>query len=233
MKPAEDQERNLTVDLGLLGLLILIAAATFMCLEIGWLARNLRLQLIPQAQAVVKKADTTLDSSNTALLVEQAHWDAELRETRKATADIHDLIIHTDVSLNGRHGDSGILGDLHANVVPRVVAILQDSDTAAVHVAAAVDRTGAATDVAVGKVGPLLDALTARVSDPSYDRILADAAESMHNLAGMTADGKQMTADSAAFVHRELAPVKGAWNSIKAFLFEIAGPAASVATALR
>jgi len=48
-----------------------------------------------------------------------------------------------------------------------------------------------------------------------------------------TAHIEGTTKDVQDFAHRELAPVKGTWNAIKAFLFEIAGPAASVATSLK
>lgn len=216
-----------------IALLILMAAATAMCLEISFLARAMRLELIPQAQAVVAKADLTLTNSNTAIRVEESHWDEELRETRKATADIHDLIIHTDIALNGRHGDAGILGEIHANLLPHMVSVLDSSNTAVIRVAANVDRIGGTTDAAVQKIIPLVDALTGRVQDPRYDAILSNAAESMQNLTGMTADGKRITSDTSAFVHRELAPVKGAWNVIKEFLFQIAGPAASVAAAFK
>jgi hypothetical protein len=53
------------------------------------------------------------------------------------------------------------------------------------------------------------------------------------NTAKTTAHIEGTTKDVQDFAHRELAPVKGTWNAIKAFLFEIAGPAASVATSLK
>jgi hypothetical protein len=57
--------------------------------------------------------------------------------------------------------------------------------------------------------------------------------ETVDNTAKTTAHIEGTTKDVQDFAHRELAPVKGTWNAIKAFLFEIAGPAASVATSLR
>jgi hypothetical protein len=53
------------------------------------------------------------------------------------------------------------------------------------------------------------------------------------NVSGATDDIHQTTHDVAAFTHRELAPVKGVWNTFKAILMEFAGPAASVATAIK
>lgn len=216
-----------------IALLILMAAATAMCLEIAFLAQDMRLQLVPQAEEVVAQASTTVTKADAAVVVQESYWNEELSETKKATSDLHDLLIHTDISLNGRHGDGGILGDVHAQIIPRVAstldtgnAVLRDVDV----------RSGAVLDsanISVSRLVPLEDALTKRVADPQYDAILADAAASMHNLTGMTADGKHIGDDTAAFVHRELAPVRGTWNVLKSFLFEIAGPAASVASVIR
>ena len=195
-----------------------LSACTFGALEIGWLARGLRFDLIPQAQAVVQKASTTIDNGNAAIRVQESYWSAELQETRKATADLHDLIIHTDLSLNGRHEGEGILGEVHANIIPHLVAVLDASNTAIIHVAADVDRVGGSTDAVVGKVGKTVDALNVRIEDPTYNEILANASQSMKNLNQMSADGTKMTGDAAAFLHRELAPVRGVKNTIKAGL---------------
>jgi hypothetical protein len=167
-------------------LLIFLAAATAMCLQIMWLARGLRIDLIPKAQAVVQQASTTLDNSNVALKSWQQKADDELRETKKATADLHDLLIHTDISLNGRHGDGGILGDLHAHFIPRADDLLVSSNLVALRLAANVDRVGDSTGEVVSKAGSLVVALTARVQDPQYDAILANAAQSMSNLTAAT-----------------------------------------------
>lgn len=216
-----------------IALLILMAAATAMCLEISFLAQDVRLQLVPRAEAVVQQASTTVDKANAAVSVQESYWNAELRETKKATADLHDLLIHTDISLNGKHGDSGILGDVHANLIPHMVAVLDNSNRAVIGMADRINTVGDTTNKAVARTIPLIDALTGRIEDPRYDAILSNAAESMQNLTGMTADGKRIGDDTAAFVHRELAPARGTWNVVKAFLFQIAGPAASVASAIR
>lgn len=216
-----------------IALLILMAAATAMCLEVAFLAQDMRLQIVPRAVAVVAQASTAVDKANAAVAVQESYWNAELRETKKATADLHDLLIHTDISLNGRHGDGGILGDVHAQVIPRVASTLDSANAVLSDVGR---RSGVVLDSANLSVHGLVsleDALTKCIADPRYDAILADAAESMHNLTGMTADGKHIGDDTAAFVHRELAPAKGTWNIIKSILFPTVGTAASVATAIR
>jgi hypothetical protein len=179
------------------------------------LEEALRNDLVPQAQAVVQKASTTLDKGNAILAVQQDYWAQELKETRKATADLHDLLIHTDISLNGRHGDGGILGDVHANLLPRLDNTLDASTSAIRDFSDESSLLLSRSAESAQKVGPLIEALTVRIEDPRYDTILANAAQSMQNLTGMTADGKQMTSDAAAFVHRELAPARGVWNTLK------------------
>src|ERR1700690_4433356 len=55
------------------------------------------------------------------IAAEQKHLDMQLQETRKVTADIHDLVIHTDLNLNGK---KGVLTQINANIIPSVVDIL-------------------------------------------------------------------------------------------------------------
>jgi preprotein translocase subunit YajC len=53
----------------------------------------------------------------------------ELQETRKATADLHDLLIHTDLSLNGRRGHPGLLRQASA-VLDRAQAAIDTLNSA-------------------------------------------------------------------------------------------------------
>jgi hypothetical protein len=221
---------------------ILVLSIAFMLVEIGLLARTARLRLIPRAEAVVQQASATLDRSNATLQVEQDRWDAELRETKKATAAFKDLLDHTDVMLNGKHfdGTSGILADIkktvetiNGNTLVNLDAVVDHSDAAIRRLSNSSDSLLRDADASTAKVGPLLIALTDKVNDPDFDAIITNANKSMANIVGITGDTKQITGDTAAFVHRELAPVKGVWNTIKAFLFEIAGPAAQIATSAK
>lgn len=216
-----------------IALLFLMASASAMCIEVGWLARALRFDLIPKAQAVVDQASTTLTHSNAALTSWQAQTASELSETRKATADLHDLIVHTDISLNGRHEGEGILGEIHANIIPHLVAVLDSSNAAVLVASDGIRRVSLSTDVVVEKTGPLVDALRLRVADPQYDAILASAAASMENIKQTTAHGEIISADVQKIADEWVAPIKGFWNHLKLFVFEIAGPAASVASAFK
>lgn len=214
-------------------LLILMAAASAMCIEIAWLADALRTDLMPQAEAVVAKADVTLNHSNIALSSWQEQAVGELRETRKATADLHDLLIHTDISLNGRHGDGGVLGELHADTLPRIYNLLDSSDGAVLDLDRTLNRIGDSTDTVVSQTGTLVVALTARVNDPQYDSILANAAASMANLKDTTSQGLIVATDVRKVADEWAAPVKGLWNHVKVFLFEAAGPLAEVVSAFK
>ena len=208
-----------------IALLILMAAATAMCLQIAWLARGLRIDLIPQAQAVVQKANVTLDNGNAAIKVQEGYWNAELQETRKATADLHDVIIHTDIALNGRHGDTGILGDIHATFIPHLVAVLDASNVAIIHTAATVDRIGDSTDAVVSKVGKAVDALNVRIEDPQYNEILANADQSMRKpYSGYWQRGAQSLKTADEVVSKEAAIILAPVSKIKvAVMFALQG----------
>ena len=218
-----------------IALLMFLAACTFMALEVGWLARGLRVDLVPKAQAVVQQASTTLDNSNQALKVEQDHWDAELQETRKATARAVDFIGHVDVMLNGTHfdGSGGILGELHANILPHLDSVVGDTDVAIRSGTRALDRASDDTTLALQGVPPVLQALTARVNDPHWDELLKNADLSMQSIRDTTAHVDASAADLQKVADEWAAPVKGLWNHVKMFLFEAAGPLAEVATAIK
>jgi len=62
---------------------------------------------------------------------------------------------------------------------------------------------------------------------------MPDLEETAKQAAGTAANVDATTKDVKDFVHRETTPVRGTWNVIKSFLFEIAGPAASVASSMK
>ena len=153
---------------------------------------------------------------------EQKHLDMQLQETRKATADIHDLIIHTDINLNGK---KGVLTQINANILPDMASVLGDTDRSVRDFSRDSHVVLAGLDHGVVGVVSLEEALTARVNDPAYDKILADASESMHNLTGTTDEAHGIATemhgaaiDFHQFTHRELAPVRGIKNTIKEIL---------------
>ena len=207
-----------------IALLILMAAATAMCLQIAWLAHNLNSELIPQAKNVVAKASTTLDNSNKALNVEQDKWNAELQETQKATKDFKDFIGRTDFMLNGKLGKGGILGGARDDLIPHLVAVLDASNVAIIHTAADVDRIGDSTDAVVSKVGKAVDALNVRIEDPQYNEILANADQSMRNLTAATGSAAHSLKTADEVVSKEAAIILAPVSKIKvAVMFALQG----------
>jgi hypothetical protein len=72
-----------------------------------------------------------------------------------------------------------------------------------------------------------------RIASNGLSESLPDLQATVKSTAATAANVEATTKDVRDFAHRELAPAKGVWNTIKAFLFEIAGPAASVATSIK
>jgi hypothetical protein len=124
-------------------------------------------------------------------------------------------------------------GEINDNILPHVDSVLDISASSISGIGSSASDLIRSGSVSVGKIDPLLEALTARVNDPQYDAILQHADVSMANLETMSVNGARATTDIADFTHRELAPVKGTWNLIKHFLMEFAGPSAQVATAIK
>ena len=80
-------------------------------------------------------------------------------------------------------------------------------------------------------------AAAANVAKASADPSIAESLKHLDGTAGeleLTSEHIEgATKDIQAFVHRETAPVRGAWNTIKSFLVTFAGPVAQVATAAK
>jgi hypothetical protein len=147
------------------------------------------------------------------------------------------LSLHTNLLLNEA---TITLQTFNATVLPRVASSLDASRDLQMSAMRNLTDTSAKIDGTIEELQPLIDngiratsAAAAAMSDPAIHETLDHLDASAGNLEGMSADGKKMTADVAAFTHRELAPVRGTWHVIKSFLMEFAGPAAQVATAAK
>jgi hypothetical protein len=121
----------------------------------------------------------------------------------------------------------------------KIDQILNDADAGIVGLAGTAAATteavkGIAADVhtTMGNSQQLLQAATADLTDPAIHETFLQIAGSAVNLNGMSSDGKKMTTDFAAFVHRETAPVRGTWNVVKGFI-GLGGPLGSIATAIK
>ena len=136
------------------------------------------------------------------------------------------------------NAQSQILEDTDASIrlfnlvtIPRIDAILADADGAvsqardlAGQVARDSGKTLSSADAAIDSIAA--DAQQARPG-------IVELSDSAAHLNGVSASMEASANDVQQFIHRELTPVRGTWNLVKKFLQGIAGPAASVATAIK
>jgi hypothetical protein len=219
---------------------IVTAAAVVLLYEGALFLRSARLDLAPIADTL-KKTNSLLDQTATAeknaiatagqysdqLARQASDWQKSQLQVYKAITDTKEILVRTDRSLN----------DV---LVPRLAATLDASVTLQNTAAQNITATTARIDGTIDSLRPAIDnsikataAAADAMSDPGIHETMTFAAGSAANFQSMTADGAKITNDTAAFIHRETAPVRGTWNVLKKFLFEIAGPAASVATAVK
>jgi hypothetical protein len=171
----------------------------------------------------------------------------ELIETNKVLADAHDLIAHTDLTLNGPAAHPGLIPQ--ATVLVRKAQPAMDNlASAAGHLDAAIQRADAAigslnallasgsatmaeVQASVNRVNNLIVALQGQVQDPSIkialDNLAASGkamADGMQQLAAASTDVRQI-ADKARETY--LKPVNLWWGLVKELL-PLAGSAAQV-----
>jgi hypothetical protein len=171
----------------------------------------------------------------------------ELTETNKVLADVHDLVAHTDITLNGPKGHPGLIPQ--ATVLVEKAQPAVDNLTAGTkllnetigHVDVAVQNlnglllSGTATmtevQASVNRVNNLVVALQGQVQDPSIKMALDNLSQSakamadgMQQLAAASTDVRQI-ADKARDTY--LKPVNLWWGLVKELL-PLAGSAAQV-----
>ena len=228
--------------LSVIGCITLICIG-YAAIEIGWLAEQERTVDLASLQTSINgtltKFNTTLDNADAAIEVlhdaEQKQADfydpkkngGATQQIQRILTDTKMLIGRTDLSLNGGPNGEG------AGAIPAMAFALRQAGDLSARAGVDLDVTAkTVTDTAIS-LKPGIDnmvlaskAAADDLADPSIHAILATT-------AGTSANVEMTTHDVAAFAHRELAPVKGTWNLIKAFLMEFAGPAAEIATAAK
>jgi hypothetical protein len=171
----------------------------------------------------------------------------ELAETNKVLADAHDLIAHTDITLNGPKGHPGLIPQATV-LVQKAQPAMDNLTAAAAHLDQAIQHTdvaiqnlnallasGTATmaevQASVNRVNNLIVALQGQVQDPSIkmalDNLAGSAkamADGMQQLAAASTDVRQI-ADKARETY--LKPVNLWWGLVKELL-PLAGSAAQV-----
>jgi chromosome segregation ATPase len=179
-------------------------------LEIGLTAENLRKATAAWQQASQSQIAAT--SQVTAQLnANLAQLHQSVGQLNVTFADLQELVQHTDASLNGEHG---VLPELAQEEIQLEGATNALQNTL-------LNANNAAFNLAL---------LT---SDSNLKKTLDGLAQTSANAAATTAHLDATAGDIEAFVHRETTPVRGAWNTIKAFLTSFAGPAAEIATSIK
>jgi hypothetical protein len=171
----------------------------------------------------------------------------ELQETNKVLADAHDLIAHTDATLNGPKAHPGLIPQATTLItkaqpaMDNLAVATKHLDEAILHTDGAIQSlnallaSGTATMAEVQsslkRVNDLIVALQGQVSDPSIrtalDNLAAagkSMADGMQQLAAASTDVRQI-ADKARETY--LKPVNLWWGLVKELL-PLAGSAAQV-----
>lgn len=222
-------------------LLMMVAVIVFfVLLELHLLNRELRADVHSIGQATVQvlnlsntalaKATVAEDRAIAAADQQTASWKRIDTEIAKTVADVHDITVHTDLSLNGT--------DAHREwgVIPRIGTV---ADTATITVGelgdAARQLGSIAPDVAkvISQVGVDSHAIflsaNGQLTDPAIHETFMRIADSSLHFDSMAASGDASMLDVKAFVHRETTPVRGTWNVIRGFVRDFGGPIATVA----
>jgi hypothetical protein len=204
---------------------LVTAAALVLLYEGALFLRAARLDFAPVSDTL-KKTNALLDEttrteqsvfSTTAafsaqLASQSADWQKSQLQVYKTITDTKEILVRTDKSLN----------DV---LVPRLRDALDASTALQTTAARNLTETTTKIDETIESLQPIIAnsiqataAAAAAMSDPAIHGSLDHFDAAAGNLEGMSADGKRITADAAAFVHRELAPARGIKNTIKAGL---------------
>ena len=216
------------------------AGVLFLLVEAGLFVRELRIDADKITGQVAGLALPTqkAEAAIAATAITFAQVGAHERDAFQQQQDyFRGLSVRTNALLDSA---TVTVNTFNTSVLPRVAGTLDATSALEASAMRNLTDTTAKIDDTIDALRPMIDggirattAAASAMSDPAIHATLDHMDASAGNLEGMSADGKRMTADAAAFVHRELAPVRGTWHAIKAFLFEIAGPAAQVATAAK
>jgi hypothetical protein len=202
--------------------------------------------LIAELILLAIDARRKLDGLSDYLTSQQKEVAGILYQAHSALLDIH--AIQTDTTRTEAEM-AGLLNQTrHSMMTPAQTAELVGEASQLIRSAtAATDEMGAAANslkgiapTAEGAISQLADdshaamiEATADLRDPSIQLTTAGLARTAENTAETTKNLADTTADIKEYVHRETTPVRGTWHLVKEFLYELAGPLASVATAAK
>ncbi len=203
----------------------------FLLVEAGLLALAAR-QAIPRA---IQRADAT-----------DAKLDKVLEALPPAIDDIHNIQVDTTrteaemAGLLNQTRRSLLTPEQTKELVDRAANLMDNANESVIRLGAAaqslegigpttqgaIAQTAQDIHITAGDAEQAIDTITKEAGDPAIHETLTHVEGVAGNLDATSADLKKIADQWAA-------PVRGVWNHLKIFAFEIAGPAAQVATAIR
>jgi len=191
--------------------------------------------LLLSAQAAAGRLSAASDALARAANAESKAAPQQTREVSKAVADAHDLLAHTDISLNGPHG-----------LIPRISASVADQQARLDELEREANRAIADLDAAVQRAQPAIQDLASAsggisraANDPAITQALANLASAtgradsvLRNLDAISASGNR----DAAMIEKRLREALKPASLLKSALLRalgIAAPAAEIAASVR
>ncbi|MGH9740557.1 MAG: hypothetical protein ACRD4X_18515 [Candidatus Acidiferrales bacterium] len=195
-------------------------------------------RILADSEAAAQKFAAASDPVADAAAKQDRYLDRTSRELSKTVADAHDLLVHTDESLNGRDGRGGIL--------PAASGLLTDQQIQLDTIEARANLALDDLDGAEKQAEPILASLNeaarraARMAgNPSIaeslrrlDLALAESDATLANLQAISASGNR----DAAMIENRLRQALKPASLLKSALLRalnIAGPAAQIGASLR
>jgi hypothetical protein len=175
-------------------------------------------QVVDNADAIEAAAGQVLSRMDDAAGNEADHWQKQQRELTKTVADVHDLLIHTDLAFNGRPGHPGLVQDLDQAIELVAISTHNSLD----HLNDSLDKITAASDVTLEAFGHTADVASARMNDPQIDELLGHFNVLALHLDGIAENSEAMSGDMRLAVHRLAQPptkfhqfLDAAWTTAK------------------
>ncbi len=191
--------------------------------------------LLLSAQAAAGRLSAASDALARAANAESKAAPQQTREVSKAVADAHDLLAHTDISLNGPHG---LIPQLSASLAEQQAQV-DGIEAQARQALADLDAAEKQSQKALKAIAGGAQAAQGAISGPQVVQALNNLAAASHeadsalkSLDSIAASGNRDAAMLEAKLRQALKPASLA-KSILMHLLGIAGPAAQVATAGR
>lgn len=215
-----------------LALLVLSGAGAYALIQIGLTARAIRLQV---PSVVTQTNATLLDVSR--LAQDTTGVTAEIRKTLKSIQSSNQQTAANSAAATATlNVDLIKLGKVLDQASLSVDSISSQTVVLSTHANDALDSLQNAinsTQPAIANATQATQNAANLLGDPNLRAVTANASVIAQNTADTSRQIDLTAHDVQAFVHRETTPVRGTWNVIKAFLMQVAGPASSVAMAVK